>query len=127
MIRPLVAMGALVVLAVVAEAATTYKDDYKKDDHYKMDSYKDDHYKQDSYEKDDHYKQDSYKKHDYKHETYGDDKYDDDYEHETWEQEVRPRLQEEARHLRQVLQARTEVRDGIRGAFLREARRRVQL
>merc|ERR1712209_129319 len=91
MIRPLVAVGALVLLAVIAEAATTYKDDYKKDDHYKedsykkddhykMDSYKDDHYKEDSY-KDDHYKHDSYKKHDYKHESYG-DKYDDDYKHE---------------------------------------------
>merc|ERR1739844_358721 len=64
MIRPLVAVGALVLLAVIAEAATTYKDDYKKDDHYKEDSYKDDHYKMDSY-KDDHYKQDSYKKDDY--------------------------------------------------------------
>merc|ERR1712190_708524 len=92
MIRPLVAVGALVLLAVIAEAATTYKDDYKKDDHYKEDSYKDDHYKHDSYKKDDyykedsykddykedsykkdhHYKHDSYKKHDYKHESYGD-------------------------------------------------------
>merc|ERR1712038_1055368 len=87
MIRPLIFVGALVFLAVIAEAATTYKDDYKKDGHYKEDSYKkDDHYKQDSYKKDDHYKDDhykddhhykhdSYKKHDYKHESYGDDKY----------------------------------------------------
>merc|ERR1712109_410224 len=87
MIRPLIVVGALVLLAVIAEAATTYKDDYKKDGHYKEDSYKkDDHYKQDSYKKDDHYKDDykedsykkdhhykhdSYKKHDYKHESYG--------------------------------------------------------
>merc|ERR1712190_598090 len=89
MIRPLVAVGALVLLAVIAEAATTYKDDYKKD-HYKMDSYKDDHYKQDSYKKDDHYKEDSYKddhyKHDsykkddyYKEDSYKDDHYKDDY------------------------------------------------
>merc|ERR1712012_265515 len=108
MIRPLVAVGALVLLAVIAEAATTYKDDYKKDDHYKedsykkddhykMDSYKDEHYKHDSYKKDsykkddhykheykdDHYKHDSYKKQDYKHESYG-DKYDDDYKHESY-------------------------------------------
>merc|ERR1712209_373118 len=93
MIRPLVAVGALALLAVIAEAATTYKDDYYKDDHYKHDSYKkDDHYKEDSYKKDDHYKMDSYKddhykhdsykKHDYKHESYG-DKYDDDYKHES--------------------------------------------
>merc|ERR1712039_445888 len=34
MIRPLVVVGALVLLAVIAEAATTYKDDYKKDGHY---------------------------------------------------------------------------------------------
>merc|ERR1712190_83521 len=98
MIRPLVAVGALVLLVVIAEAATTYKDDYKedsykddhykhdsykKDDYYKEDSYKDDHYKddykEDSYKKDHHYKHDSYKKHDYKHESYGDDKYDHEY------------------------------------------------
>merc|ERR1712027_243417 len=68
MMRPLVAMGALVVLAVIAEAATTYKDDYKKDDYYKEDSYKDD-YKKDSYKKDDYYKEDSYKD-DYKKDSY---------------------------------------------------------
>merc|ERR1712109_95467 len=75
MIRPLVAVGALVLLAVIAEAATTYKDDYKKDDHYKEDSYKDDHYyKEDSY-KDDHYK-DDYKEDDhYKHDSYKKDDY----------------------------------------------------
>merc|ERR1712223_1821013 len=89
MIRPLIVVGALVLLAVIAEAATTYKDDYKKEGHYEEDSYKkDDHYRQDSYKKDDHYKDDykedsykkdhhykhdSYKKHDYKHESYGDD------------------------------------------------------
>merc|ERR1712156_837499 len=88
MTRPLVAVSALVLLAVIAEAATTYKDDYKKDDHYKEDSYKDDDYKGDSYKKDHHYKHDSYKKHDYKHESYGDDKYDheykDDYKHESY-------------------------------------------
>merc|ERR1711978_316986 len=81
MIRPLVAVGALVLLAVIAEAATTYKDDYKKDDHYKEDSYKkDDHYNMDSYKKDDHYKHDSYKKDDY----YKEDSYkkDDHYKHE---------------------------------------------
>merc|ERR1712165_452641 len=76
MIRPLVAVGALVLLAVIAEAATTYKDDYKKDDHYKEDSYKDDHYKHDSYKKDDYYKEDSYKKDDhYKEDSYKDDHY----------------------------------------------------
>merc|ERR1712223_1420095 len=85
MIRPLIAVGALVLLAVIAEAATTYKDDYKKDghykedsykdDHYKMDSYKDDHYKQDSYKKDDHYKEDSYKDDHYKHDSYKKDDY----------------------------------------------------
>merc|ERR1712190_451009 len=105
MIRPLVAVGALVLLAVIAEAATTYKDDYKKDDHYKedsykddhykMDSYKDDHYKQDSYKKDDHYKEDSYKddhyKHDsykkddyYKEDSYKDDHYKDDYKEDSY-------------------------------------------
>merc|ERR1711978_562600 len=89
MIRPLVAVGALVLLAVIAEAATTYKDDYKKDDHYKedsykddhykMDSYKDDHYKHDSYKKDDHYKEVSYKKDDhYKMDSYKDDHYKED-------------------------------------------------
>merc|ERR1711978_305609 len=81
MIRPLVAVGALVLLAVIAEAATTYKDDYKKDDHYKEDSYKkDDHYNMDSYKKDDHYKHDSYKKDDhYKHDSYEkDDHYKED-------------------------------------------------
>merc|ERR1712045_387374 len=62
MMRPLVAVGALVVLAVIAEAATTYKkDSYKKDDYYKEDSYKDD------------YKKDDYKKHEYR----------DDYKHES--------------------------------------------
>merc|ERR1712027_81906 len=93
MMRPLVAVGALVVLAVIAEAATTYKDDYKKDsykkeDYYKEDSYKDD-YKKDSYMKDDYYKEDSYKyekygdkyDHDYKYEKHG-DKYDHDYKYE---------------------------------------------
>merc|ERR1711978_178170 len=74
MIRPLVAVGALVLLAVIAEAATTYKDDYKKDDHYKQDSYKDDHYKMDSY-KDDHYKQDSYQKDHYEEDSYKKDHY----------------------------------------------------
>merc|ERR1712113_922065 len=72
MIRPLIVVGALVLLAVIAEAATTYKDDYKED----------------SYKKDHHYKHDSYKKHDHKHESYGDDKYDheykDDYKHESY-------------------------------------------
>merc|ERR1712113_617272 len=82
MIRPLIVVGALVLLAVIAEAATTYKDDYKKDGHYKEDSYKkEDDYKEDSYKKDHHYKHDSYKKHDHKHESYGDDKYDDDYKY----------------------------------------------
>merc|ERR1712209_285685 len=78
MMRPLVAVGALVLLAVIAEAATTYKDDYKKDDHYN-DDYKKDDYKKDAY-KEDYYKEDSYKKHeykdDYKHESYGDHKYE---------------------------------------------------
>merc|ERR1711978_555522 len=79
MIRPLVAVGALVLLAVIAEAATTYKDDYKKDDHYKEDSYKkDDHYKMDSYKKDDHYKMDSYKDDHYKHDSYKEDSYKKD-------------------------------------------------
>merc|ERR1711978_872457 len=89
MIRPLVAVGALVLLAVIAEAATTYKDDYKKDDHYKedsykkddhykMESYKDDHYKQDSYKKDDHYKEDSHKDDHYKMDSYKDDHYKHD-------------------------------------------------
>merc|ERR1712109_237558 len=103
MIRPLVAVGALVLLAVIAEAATTYKDDYKKDDHYKedsykddhykMDSYKDDHYKQDSYKKDDHYKEDSYKddhykKDDYyKEDSYKDDHYKDDYKEDSYKKE----------------------------------------
>merc|ERR1712190_3482 len=80
MIRPLVAVGALVLLAVIAEAATTYKDDYKKDDHYKEDSYKDDHYKHDSYKKDDYYKEDSYKDDHYKDDHYKHDSYKkDDY------------------------------------------------
>merc|ERR1711950_125943 len=82
MIRPIVAVGALVLLAVIAEAATTYKDDYKKDDHYKEDSYKDDHYKHDSYKKDDHYKEDSYKKDDhYKMDSY---KKDDHYKMDSY-------------------------------------------
>merc|ERR1712027_256626 len=95
MMRPLVAVGALVVLAVIAEAATTYKDDYKKDsykkeDYYKEDSYKDD-YKKDSYMKDDYYHESygdhKYEKygdkydHDYKYEKHG-DKYDHDYKHD---------------------------------------------
>ena len=63
MMRPLVAVGALVLLAVIAEAATTYKDDYKKDDHYNDD------YKKDDYKKDDYYKEDSYKD-DYKKDSY---------------------------------------------------------
>merc|ERR1712190_639361 len=85
MIRPLVAVGALVLLAVIAEAATTYKDDYKKDDHYKEDSYKDDHYKMDSY-KDDHYKQDSYKKDDHYKDDYKEDSYKKDhhYKHDSY-------------------------------------------
>merc|ERR1712117_463930 len=52
MIRPLVAMGALVVLAVVDEAASTkYDDDYKGDSYGKStssyDSYKEDEYDHD--------------------------------------------------------------------------------
>merc|ERR1712117_261071 len=86
MMRPLVAVGALVVLAVIAEAATTYKDDYKKDDYkddyYKEDSYKDD-YKKDSYKKDDYYKEDSYKD-DYKEDSYKKHEYKDDYKHESY-------------------------------------------
>merc|ERR1712117_365201 len=77
MMRPLVAVGALVVLAVIAEAATTYKDDYKKDDYYKEDYYKDD-YKKDSYKKEDYYKEDSYKD-DYKENSYKKHEYKDDY------------------------------------------------
>merc|ERR1712117_213352 len=82
MMRPLVAVGALVLLAVIAEEATTYKDDYKKDDYkkddyYKEDSYKDD-YKKESYKKDDYYKEDSYK------DDYKKDSYKDDYKHESY-------------------------------------------
>merc|ERR1712039_822150 len=81
MIRPLIVVGALVLLAVIAEAAITYKDDYKKDGHYKDDSYKkDDHYKQDSYKKDDHYKDDHYKD-DYKEDSYKKDHHYKKYDH----------------------------------------------
>merc|ERR1712117_868295 len=69
MIRPLVAMGALVVLAVVAEAASTkYEDDYKGDSYGKSTS---------SYGEDSYKHEPEYQEVDYHEPTY--EKYDDEY------------------------------------------------
>merc|ERR1712156_608144 len=100
MIRPLLSIGALVVLAAVAESTSitdlfasygkltnsygdnsygkstsSYGDDsYKEQEHYKEDSYK----KDGHYEKDDHHEKDGHQKDVYKQESREDKKYDHD-------------------------------------------------
>merc|ERR1719394_1380236 len=82
MIRPLVAMGALVVLAVVAEAASTkYEDDYKGDSYGKSTSS----YGEDSYKHEPEYQEVDYHEPPYEKYGYEEHKYDHKpmYKHKT--------------------------------------------
>merc|ERR1712117_527306 len=80
MIRPLVAIGALVVLTFVAEAASTKYDDYYKGDFYgkSASSYGGDSYKHDP----------EYYEEEYREPTY--EKYDDEYGYEEHKYDHKP-------------------------------------
>merc|ERR1711948_255020 len=82
MIRPLLSIGALVVLAAVAESASItdlFASYGKSANSYGEDSYNEqEHYKEDSYKKDDHHEKDDHHKDIYKQESREDIKYDHD-------------------------------------------------
>merc|ERR1712156_1394860 len=82
MIRPLLSVGALVVLAAVAESASItdlFASYGKSTSSSGEDSYNEqEHYKEDSYKKDDHHEKDDHHKDIYKQESRKDIKYDHD-------------------------------------------------